>query len=99
MQESDKWDSQVPLQNSDEDSDFEIDIRDTDSESESEYSVNTSDNDFIDTRDDLYEIRDSDPSYSDADEVSSSVSSNNDFNGKPVRYALEFIFMHSFINF
>lgn len=98
MQESNKWDSPV-LQSSGEDSDYEIDIRYTDSESESEYSVNTSDMDFIDSRDDLNEIGDSDPSYSDADGVSSSVSSNSDSNGKPVRYALWFIFMHSLINF
>ncbi|BCR83583.1 uncharacterized protein ACHE_10985A [Aspergillus chevalieri] len=75
MQESDQWDFQTSLQDSDEG----IDIQDTDLESESDYSVHTSDNDFIDPQDDL-NIGDYDPSYT--DDLSSLASSNNDFHGK-----------------
>lgn len=92
MQESHQWDFQASMQDSDED----IDIQDTDLESESDYSVHKSDNDFIDPQDDLYEIGDYDPSYT--DELSSLASSNNDFHGKLVRYTLVFISMHLFIN-
>lgn len=105
MQESNQWDFQASLQDTDSehtsDSDEGIDIQDTidiqytDSESEFDDSVHTSDDDFIDPQDDL-EIGDYDPSYT--DELSSLASSNNDFHGKLVRYTLVFISMHLFIN-
>ncbi|OJJ86638.1 uncharacterized protein ASPGLDRAFT_56229 [Aspergillus glaucus CBS 516.65] len=81
MQESDQWDFQASLQDSDEEIDIQdtIDIQYTDLESESD-SVHTSDNDFIDPQDDLCNIGDYDPSYT--DELSSLASSNNDFHGK-----------------
>lgn len=83
MQQSGTNSSEGPLQHSDEGTGEEIQY--TDGESESEYSVTTSDNNFIDPREDFYGIGDSDPNYNDPDELSSSISSDNGLNGKLVR--------------
>lgn len=83
MQESVPNSSLGPLQHSDEDTGE--DIQYTDGGSESEYSVTPSDINFIDPREDFYEIGDSDPSYNDPDELPLSISSDNGLNGNLVR--------------